>query len=229
MFITLHIKKINSLQGQKEGKIMNKNNLVILTSFNNNLLKYRTETSPIKKADFPTSDHYKQWNIISERILHAGYSLRIATREGKEASKSQIYQFDLAVEILINTYFQTQALVLGDLETLKKEILSMVVNIKKDKEAPEEGKIPEIKGLRAFKKDLEILLADRIVGKKYRTLEEHLKLKEERAARRRAKRAAARAAKKAAAEAARAEAEAETVTYKGEVIDVKIPALPFKA
>lgn len=198
---------------------MNKNNLVILTSFNNNLLKYRTETSPIKKADFPTPDHYQAWNVIAERILNAGYSLRIATREGSEPTESEIYQFNLAVEILINTYFKTQALILGDLETLKKEILSMVVNIKKDKEAPEEGKIPEIKGLRAFKKDLEILLADRIVGKKYRTLEEQLKLKAERAARRKAKREAAKAAKKAAAEAA------ATETFKGEVIDVVL-ALP---
>jgi hypothetical protein len=200
------------------------NNLVILTSFNNSLLKYRTETSPIKKADFPTPDHYQQWVRISERILHAGYSLRIATREGKEASKSEIYQFNLAVEILINTYFQTQSLILGDLETLKLEILSHVCDIKKDREAPEEGKIPEIKGERAFRKALEILLADRITGKKYRTLEEQLKLKAERAARRKAKREAARAAKKAAAEAARAEAEA-TETFKGEVIDVVL-ALP---
>jgi hypothetical protein len=205
---------------------MNKNNLVILTSFNNSLLKYRTEASPIKKADFPTSDHYKQWNVIAERILHAGYSLRIATREGKEASKSQIYQFDIAFDILVNTYFQTQSIILGDLETLKKEILSLVINIKKDKEVPEEGKIPEIKGLRAFKKDLEILLADRLVGKKYRTLEESLKLKEERAARRKAKREAAKAAKKAAAEAAQNSEVIET--FKGEVIDVKIPALPLK-
>ena len=207
---------------------MKNNNLVILTNFNNNLLKYRNERSPIKKADFLTPDHYKQWNVIVERILHTGYTLRIATREGSKPTKNEIYQFDLAFEILINTYFQTQSLILGDLETLKREILSHVYDVKKDRETPEEGRIPIIKGERAFKKDLEILLSDRIVGKKYRTLEESLRLKAERAARRKAKREAAKAAKKAAAEAA-AKAREEEVTFKGEVINVEILPLPNKA
>lgn len=201
---------------------MNNNNLVILTNFNNNLMKYRNETSPIKKSDFPTSGHYKEWSRISERILNAGYTMRIAAREGSEPSESEKYYFDLAFEVLVRRYFGAQSIILGDLETLKREILSHVCDVKKDRETPEEGRIPIIKGERAFRKALEILLADRIVGKKYRTLEESLRLKEERAARRKAKREAAKAAKKAAAEAeAKAREEAE-------IVNVEILTLPNK-
>ena len=207
----------------------NNNTLITFNGFINALLANRTNSRAMKASTFKTKEHFQLWKATCNRLLKAAYDVRIAKRQGIDAiPESTLYAFDIAFDCLTNYFKRGNIQQLRNLDMLKDEILALSVVILKDKEEVQEGKLPQIKGEITFRKDIEILLADRVLGKEYRSADEQLRLKAERAARRKAKREAAKAAKKAAAEAAQNSEVVET--FKGEIVDVvEVLALPNKA
>ena len=177
----------------------------------------RANSRSLKISMFAVREQFDSWALSCKKLQEVLFEVRKAQREG-EMTDSQKLSYSKALENAKIEYgfflkrFEEKGLMTFSVDNSSDIAELSIWAAKMGKETPEDSETTVLIVSNAFfRKKVEDFLSDRILQKGYKSGTEQLKLKEERAARRKAKKAAEKLAK---AEAELAKKEASETTPK---------------